>query len=97
MSASTSVVLPAGVVLNLRGDSGVQLDASGNVAQWLDQTTNGNNASDFLGWRQSTSGLSLPSTTTRPATGTTINGFQTITFSTANNTFTGGIVAQYCN
>ncbi|MGH7978394.1 MAG: Ig-like domain-containing protein, partial [Limisphaerales bacterium] len=42
-------VLPAGLVLFMRGDSGVVLDGSGNVVQWLDQTTNGNNASQFFG------------------------------------------------
>ncbi len=46
---STVPVLPAGLVFFARGDSGVVLDGSGNVVQWLDQTTNGNNASQFFG------------------------------------------------
>jgi hypothetical protein len=40
-------VLPANLSLFLRGDSGVILDGSGLVDQWLDQTTNGNNAVQF--------------------------------------------------
>jgi len=88
MTTSTNVVLPAGLVLDLRGDSGVQLDASGgSVAQWLDQTTNGNHASQFFGWRQSTSGISRPSTTTRPAVGTPLNGLPAVTFTASAVTF----------
>jgi hypothetical protein len=50
MSASTNVVLPAGLVFYVRADSGVVYDSSGSlVAQWLDQTTNANNASQFFG------------------------------------------------
>ncbi|HEV2318295.1 MAG TPA: LamG-like jellyroll fold domain-containing protein, partial [Verrucomicrobiae bacterium] len=50
MSGSTTVpVLPNGLVFFARGDSGVVLDGSGNVVQWLDQTTNGNDASQFFG------------------------------------------------
>jgi hypothetical protein len=87
MATSTNVVLPAGLVLDLRGDSGVQLDASGSsVAQWLDQTTNGNNASQFFGWRQSTSGISRPSTTTRP-TASTLNGLPALTFNASALSF----------
>ena len=48
-SSSTVPVLPAGLVFFARGDSGVVLDGSGNVVQWLDQTTNGNDASQFFG------------------------------------------------
>jgi hypothetical protein len=88
MVASTNVVLPAGLVLDLRGDSGVQLDASGSsVAQWLDQTTNGNHASQFFGWRQSTSGISRPSTTTRPTASTPLNGLPALTFTASALTF----------
>src|ERR1051326_8793976 len=87
MVASTNVVLPAGLVLDLRGDSGVQLDASGSsVAQWLDQTTNGNHASQFFGWKQSTSGISRPSTTTRPSA-STLNGVPALTFNAGSVTF----------
>ncbi|HEY1788979.1 MAG TPA: Ig-like domain-containing protein, partial [Verrucomicrobiae bacterium] len=46
---STVPILPAGLVFYVRGDSGVVLDGSGNVVQWLDQTTNGNDASQFFG------------------------------------------------
>jgi hypothetical protein len=49
MSSATVPVLPAGLVFFARGDSGVVLDGSGNVVQWLDQTTNGNDASQFFG------------------------------------------------
>ncbi|HEX3357859.1 MAG TPA: immunoglobulin domain-containing protein, partial [Tepidisphaeraceae bacterium] len=87
MAASTNAVLPAGLVLDLRGDSGVEFDASGtSVAQWLDQTTNGNNAFQFLGWRQNVSGISRPSTTTRPTAGT-LNSLPALTFNAANVTF----------
>lgn len=44
-TATTTVpVLPAGLAIYLRADSGVILDDNGNVAEWMDQTTNGNNA-----------------------------------------------------
>jgi hypothetical protein len=49
MTTSSQVVLPDGLVLFLRGDSGVVLDANNNVVQWLDQTTNRNDASQFFG------------------------------------------------
>jgi len=50
MSTSTNVVLPAGLVFYVRADSGVVYDGSGSlVAQWLDQTTNANNLSQFFG------------------------------------------------
>ncbi|WP_150107266.1 Ig-like domain-containing protein [Pedosphaera parvula] len=50
MSTSTNAVLPAGLVFFVRADSGVVYDSSGSlVAQWLDQTTNANNASQFFG------------------------------------------------
>ena len=49
MTSSTNALLPAGLVLFLRGDSGVVLDGNNNVVQWLDQTTNGNNAAQFFG------------------------------------------------
>lgn len=42
-------ILPASLSVYLRGDSGVVLDDSGLVDQWLDQTTNGNNAVQFSG------------------------------------------------
>lgn len=51
MTSNTVPVLPAGMVLYLRADSGVVYDNSGSglVVQWLDQTTNGNNASQYFG------------------------------------------------
>ncbi|HEV2455466.1 MAG TPA: immunoglobulin domain-containing protein [Verrucomicrobiae bacterium] len=85
--ASTNAVLPAGLVLDLKGDSGVELDSNGNVVEWMDQTTNGNNASQFFGWRPSTSGLGYSGATTRPATNVLINGLQTLTFNAGSDTF----------
>ncbi|HZM01606.1 MAG TPA: Ig-like domain-containing protein, partial [Candidatus Saccharimonadales bacterium] len=50
MSVSTNAVLPAGLVFFVRADSGVVFDSTGSrVAQWLDQTTNANNASQLFG------------------------------------------------
>lgn len=50
MSSAASVpVLPAGLVLYLRADSGVVLDANNNVVQWHDQTTNGNDVVQYFG------------------------------------------------
>src|SRR5205085_5617931 len=50
MSTSTNAVLPAGLVFFVRADSGVIYENSGTrVAQWLDQTTNANNMSQFFG------------------------------------------------
>jgi hypothetical protein len=50
MTSGTVPVLPANLVLHLRADSGVVYDGSGSlVAQWLDQTTNANNMSQFFG------------------------------------------------
>ena len=84
--ASTNVVLPAGLVLDLKGDSGVMVDTNGNVVQWLDQTTNANNAVDFVGWKLSTCGLALPGSTTRPSPTSVVNGLHTMTFNSANYT-----------
>ncbi|HEY2082044.1 MAG TPA: Ig-like domain-containing protein, partial [Verrucomicrobiae bacterium] len=51
MSATANVpVLPAGLVLYLRADSGVVYDGSGSlVAQWRDQTTNANDVLQYFG------------------------------------------------
>ena len=50
MSPGTNAVLPASLVFFVRADSGVVYDSSGSlVAQWLDQTTNANHASQFFG------------------------------------------------
>jgi len=85
MVASTNAVLPANLVLDLKGDSGVQLDGSGNIVQWLDATTNGNNAADFFGWSLFTAGFSASGPSTRPSTNTLINGLQALTFTAGNN------------
>jgi len=42
-------VLPANLSLWLRADSGVVTDVNGNVVQWLDQTANDNNATQYSG------------------------------------------------
>ena len=76
MSASTNAVLPAGLVLFLRGDSGVVLDASNNVVQWLDQTTNGNNASQFFG----VPSVGLIGGASRPGTNIINNGQSSVDF-----------------
>jgi hypothetical protein len=49
-STSTNGVLPASLVYYIKADSGVVLDANNLVVQWLDQTTNANNASQFFGF-----------------------------------------------
>ncbi|HEV2327842.1 MAG TPA: hypothetical protein VGY56_03530 [Verrucomicrobiae bacterium] len=85
--ASTNAVLPAGLVLDLKGDSGVVLDGNGNVVEWMDQSTNANNASQFFGWRPSTSGLGNSGATVRPTTNTLINGLQALTFNAGSDTF----------
>jgi hypothetical protein len=48
--ANTTVpLLPAGLAIYLRADSGLVFDNGGNVAEWIDQTTNGNNAVQYIG------------------------------------------------
>ncbi|HEY4415516.1 MAG TPA: LamG-like jellyroll fold domain-containing protein [Verrucomicrobiae bacterium] len=49
MTNVTASIFPASLAIYLRGDSGVVLDNSGLVDQWLDQTTNGNSAVQFGG------------------------------------------------
>ena len=88
MNTSTNPVLPSGLVFYFRGDSGVQLDANGNVAQWLDQTTNGNNASQFFGMYPNISSAFISSTTARPAKGTIgVNSTPAVSFNSANDNF----------
>jgi len=88
MNTSTNPLLPAGLVFYFRGDSGVQLDANGNVAQWLDQTTNGNNASQFFGMYPNISSLFISSTTARPGTATIgVNNTPAVNFNSANDNF----------
>jgi hypothetical protein len=69
-------VLPSGLVFFARGDSGVVLDGSGNVVQWLDQTTNGNNASQFFG----VPSAGHPGSSARPAVDTFNNLQPTLDF-----------------
>ncbi len=76
MSASTNAVLPAGLVLFMRADSGVVLDANNNVVQWLDQTTNGNNASQFFG----VPSVGLLGSAARPGTNIINNGQPSLDF-----------------
>jgi hypothetical protein len=107
VSQSTNFVFPAGLVIYLRGDSGVQLDASGNVAQWLDQTTNGNNAQQFFGSYGYQSGQFLLSPGARPGTTTIgVNSTPAVHFNAASkNNLTiapstsyslGGNLTMYC-
>jgi len=69
-------VLPAGLVLFVRGDSGVVLDANNNVVQWLDQTTNGNNASQFFGFPS----VGIVGSAARPAMNVINNGQPSVDF-----------------
>jgi hypothetical protein len=75
MTSNTVPLLPAGLVLYLRGDSGVVLDGNNNVVQWLDQTTNGNNAAQFVG----VPSAGLLGAAARPATGV-LNGQPSLDF-----------------
>jgi hypothetical protein len=73
MTSGTVPVLPASMVLFLRADSGVVYDSSGSlVAQWLDQTTNANHASQFFG--VPTAGPSYMGSAVRPTTSIINNG-----------------------
>jgi hypothetical protein len=84
MSASTNAVLPASLVFFVRADSGVVYDSSGlRVAQWLDQTTNANNASQFFG--APTAGTGYVSSVVRPTTGIFNNGQLALNFGTPTN------------
>lgn len=88
MNISTNPVLPAGLLIYLRGDSGVNLDAGGKVVQWLDQTTNGNNAVQYFGMSVNVASLYIPSATARPTTGTIgVNSTPALTFSSASPSF----------
>jgi hypothetical protein len=81
MSGSTTVpVLPASLVFFVRADSGVVLDNNGLVDQWLDQSTNGNNAAQFFG--VPTSGRNGPSS--RPGMNTINNGEPSLDFGNNN-------------
>ena len=81
MSASTNVVLPSGLVFYVRADSGVVYDSSGSlVAQWLDQTTNGNNATQFFG--VPTAGPTYMGSVVRPTTSIFNNGQLALDFGT---------------
>lgn len=76
LSSAASPVLPAGLSLYLRGDSGVVVDGSGLVEQWRDQTANANHAVQYLGGPGA-----------RPLTGDTMNGVPVLQFSGANTNF----------
>ncbi len=76
ITSSTNAVLPAGLVLFLRGDSGVILDANNNVVQWLDQTTNANNAAQFFG----VPSVNLIGSAARPTTNIINNGQWAVDF-----------------
>ena len=68
VNTSTNPVLPAGLVFYYRADLGVELDTNNKVAQWLDMSTNGNNASQFFGMYSNINSAFLPSPAARPAT-----------------------------
>ncbi|HWF18019.1 MAG TPA: LamG-like jellyroll fold domain-containing protein [Verrucomicrobiae bacterium] len=76
MTNTTAPVLPAGLAIYLRGDSGVILDNSGNVAEWLDQTTNGNNMVQYI----------LGGASARPALGS-INSEPVLNFNSSSSNF----------
>jgi len=81
MSVSTNAVLPAGLVFFVRADSGVVFDSTGSqVAQWLDQTTNANNASQFFG--VPTAGPTYLGPVVRPSTSIINNGQLALDFGT---------------
>jgi hypothetical protein len=76
ISTSTNGVLPASLVYYIRADSGVVLDANNLVVQWLDQTTNGNNASQFFGFPS----VSLIGSAARPGMNVINNGRPSVDF-----------------
>lgn len=78
ISVSTNAVLPAGLVFFVRGDSGVVLDANTNVVEWLDQTTNANNASQYFG--VPTAGPNYLGPLVRPTTSNFNNGQLALNF-----------------
>ncbi len=88
-SGNNVPILPVGLVFYVRGDSGVRLDGSGNVVEWLDQTTNGNNAVQFFGMSAYTSGLTVAGPGARPNTNTTIgpNDEPALTFNSSSDNF----------
>lgn len=80
MSGTANVpVLPAGLVLYLRADSGVVYDGSGSlVAQWRDQTTNANDVVQYFG--VPTAGPNYLGPVVRPTTSTFNNGQLAVDF-----------------
>jgi hypothetical protein len=78
MSSAIVPLLPNGLVFYVRADSGVVLDSSGNVVEWLDQTTNGNDAAQFFG--VPSAGASYISTVVRPTTDAFNNGQPAVDF-----------------
>jgi hypothetical protein len=79
-------VLPAGMVLYLRGDSGVIQDANNLVVEWQDQTTNGNNAVQYFGEKIPNSPIAGPAARPTPTT-ITPNNMPAINFNNAVTNF----------
>jgi Concanavalin A-like lectin/glucanases superfamily/Bacterial Ig-like domain len=73
---TTVPVLPAGLAIYLRADSGTVLDDNGNVDEWFDQTTNGDNAVQNL--------VGGPSARPAPAT---INSEPALNFNSSSSNF----------
>jgi hypothetical protein len=87
MTTATNIpVLPAGMVLYLRGDSGVVQDANNLVVEWLDQTTNGNNGVQFFGEKIPNSPISGPAARPTPST-ITPNNLPAVNFNNAVTNF----------
>jgi hypothetical protein len=82
LSANTIVtanvlVLPPNLSLWLRADAGVVTDVNGNVVEWLDQTANANNATQYSGG---------PTERPTPQSGA-INGEPALYFNAANTNY----------
>jgi hypothetical protein len=88
MNTSTNPVLPSGLMVYLRGDSGVQLDANSKVVQWQDQTTNRNNAQQYFGMSVNEASEYIPGPLTRPTVGSIgVNNTPAITFTATSTNF----------
>jgi hypothetical protein len=82
LSANTIVtanvpVFPANMSLWLRADAGVMTDVNGNVVEWLDQTANANNATQYSGG---------PTERPTPQSGA-MNGEPALSFNAANTNY----------
>jgi hypothetical protein len=92
ITGTTVPVLPAGLVLYLRGDSGVVLDANSLVVSWLDQTTNGNNARQYFG--EKNPDAPIPGPAARPSPSFIApNSLPAINFNNATNVSTNFITS----